>query len=453
MAMPLREADPNGQRNLARWLLVVGALTVFAAAAAWFVQTTIPRRIVLATGLPSGVYHEWFRRYAEILARDGVTVVERSTAGADDNERLLHDPRSGVDAAFIPGGVVAPHERGDLVMLAALGYEPLWVFHRSALALTQVDGLRGKRIAIGTRGSGVRVQAETLLAANDVTNRNSELLALVNLDAVAALQRGEVDAALLLGPAQSRAVVRALGDPSLVLMSFERADAYPRRYRWLSRLTLPAGTIDLARRVPPHEVKMVGTKTMLVAREGLPPAIVDLLLNAARELHGEQGLFEAADEFPNTTPVDLPVSAEASRHLRFGPSLLHRYLPFFVATYTERLVVLLLPLLIVIAPLINILPQAMRWRARHRIYRWYGELKLLEREIGARRGELPIGQWLAALDRIEAAAARIRTPASYSAEAYTLREHINLVRRDAMAKAAHTVPAGDAGTPATLPPA
>jgi len=198
---------------------------------------------------------------------------------------------------------------------------------------------------------------------------------------------------------------------------------------------LPPGTIDLALHIPEQEVKLIGTKAMVVARYDLPPSIVNLLLDAARQLHGEQGYFEATGEFPNTAAVDLPVSADADRHHRFGPSLLHRYLPFFFATYAERLVILLVPVLFVIVPLVSLLPRLFRWRARSRIYRWYGELMLLERDVGTRTGALPVAQWLADLDRIERAAARIRTPVSFASEAYTLREHIGLVRQAVMAKA------------------
>ena len=72
---------------------------------------------------------------------------------------------------------------------------------------------------------------------------------------------------------------------------------------------------------------------------------------------------------------------------------------------------------------------------RSRIYRWYGELALLERDVRTRTGALPVEQWLSDLGRIEHAAARIRTPMSYASEAYTLREHIGLVREAVMAKA------------------
>ncbi len=418
-----------------RMALSVVALTVVALLGAWFLQSTIPRHIVLASALEDGMYHQFAQRYREILARDGVVVEERLTGGAKENEHLLHDPQSGVHVAFIHGGVVRPDQRGDLVMLAALYYEPLWIFYRDTIVHPHFHELRFKRLAVGSPDSGVRAFMDPLLAANGIDRFNSELLPLDNIAALRALQAGQVDAAFLLGPAQSPAIWQALHDPDLKLLSLARAEAYPRKFSYITKLTLPPGTIDLAQHIPQQEVKLIGTKAMLVARDDLPPAIINLLLEAARELHGEQGFFEGDDEFPNTATVDLPVSKDADRHHRFGSSLLHRHMPFFVATYVERLLVLLVPLLFIVVPLINLLPQVLRWRVRSRIYRWYGELALLERDVTARTGTLPVEQWLADLDRIEHAARRVRTPASFASEAYTLREHIGLVRRTVLEKA------------------
>jgi TRAP-type uncharacterized transport system substrate-binding protein len=423
------------QRHLEHLALLLAALVAIALAGAWFLQSTIPRHIVLASGLADGMYHQYAQRYKEILARDGVTVEERLTGGAGENERLLRDPGSGVDVAFLSGGVVRPDQRGDMAMLASLFYEPLWIFYRGPEVLTRLDQLRYRRIAVGAPGSGVRAFAEPLLAANNITGFNTALVPLDNRDALHALQAGQVDAALLMGPVQAPAVWEALHDSRLKLVSLSRADAYQRRFRHVTKLTLPEGTIDFSLDIPEKEVRMIGTEGMLVARNDLPPAIVNLLYDAARELHGDQGYFETPREFPNTEPVDLPVSANADRHQRFGPSILHRHLPFFVATYIERLIILLVPLLVVVVPVINFLPQVLRWRVRSRVYRWYGELVLLERDVSSRTGTLPVEKWLSDLDRIEQAAARIRTPVSYASEAYTLREHIGLVRRAVMAKA------------------
>jgi len=77
-------------------------------------------------------------------------------------------------------------------------------------------------------------------------------------------------------------------------------------------------------------------------------------------------------------------------------------------------------------------------KTRRELLRWTSVVAA-SRDFARRRlvpanGTLPIKQWLAYLDRIEQAAARMRTPRSFASEAYTLREHIALVRSAVMAK-------------------
>jgi len=440
-------ADPPNSHRRERLRLAVLSIALVGAAmlGVWYLQSTIPRRIVVASGIKDASYHQDAQRYAAILARDGVTVVERMTGGAGENAALLRDPKSGVDVAFMEGGVIPPADRPDVVMLASLRYEPIWVFYRGSETLTRLDELRYRRIAVGTPGNGGRLIVEPLLEASNVNRGNSTFEPLGSVNALRALQQGKVDAAIIVGATRSPIIWQALHDETIRLMSFADADAYGRRFPFLTRVTLPAGTIDMGyRRIPPQTVTLVATRTMLVARDDLPSALVTLLLEAARELHAEQGYFEAAREFPGTAPVDLPVSTVAERHDRFGPSFLHRHLPFWVATFVERLVVVVLPLLVILVPVINFLPQILRWRVRSRIYRWYGELKLLERDVERRTGSLPIKQWLADLDRIERSVEHVKTPASFASESYTLREHIGLVRRSVLARAgaAGDAPAG-----------
>jgi TRAP-type uncharacterized transport system substrate-binding protein len=424
-------------------VLVVVILVAVAWAAAHFLQPAPPRRIVLASGLEDGLFHRYAQRYIEILARSGVTVEERMTTGAGDSLRLLLDANSGVDIAFTQGGVARFPEANGVVMLASLYYVPMWIFYSGTETLTQINELRYRRIAFGLEGSGTRAFAEPLLAINGLTTGNVTMLPMSNSAALRALQSGEVAAAIFVDGAENQAVWNALHDPKLKLMNFRRADTYHRRFHFITKLTLPPGVIDFALNIPEQEVALIGTKAMLVARDGLHPALVNLLADAAREIHGGPGLFEEAGEFPGTTQVDLRVSADADRHKRFGPSFLYQYLPFWMATIAERAIIVLLPLAVVLVPLFNYLPQFLRWRVRSRVYRWYGELALLERDVVTRTGELPVEKWLSDLDRIEQAVARIHTPAGFASEAYTLREHIGLVRRAAMAR---TGPSGVAAS-------
>ena len=167
--MRFRECNRTARRDRSRWALFAVAAIGLALFGAWLLQRAIPRHIVLASGLPDGMYHQYAQRYKAILARDGVTIEERLTGGAEENERLLRDPASGVDVAFIHGGVVHPADQGDLVMLAALYYEPLWIFYRDSVVRGQIDELRHRRLAIGAPGSGVRAFTEPLLLANGIS--------------------------------------------------------------------------------------------------------------------------------------------------------------------------------------------------------------------------------------------------------------------------------------------
>jgi TRAP-type uncharacterized transport system substrate-binding protein len=417
---------------------VAVVILALISAAAWtlghFLQPAAPRHIALASGLEEGLFHQYAKRYIEILARSGVTVEERMTAGAGDNLRLLEDPHSGVDIGFTQGGIAKFPEANEVVMLSNLYYVPMWIFYRDTGTFNHVNELRNHRVAVGAEGSGTRSLVEPMFALNNLTTDNTTMVPLGNDAALRALKSGEVDAAVFVDGAQNQAIWAALHDPHLRLMSYGHADAYPRLLPYIKKMTLPSGAIDVAHDIPEKDVALVGTKTMLAARDGLHPALIELLVDAAHEIHGGQGLFEEAGEFPGTTRVDLRISTDADQHKRFGPSFLYRFLPFWLATLVERAIIILVPLAAVLLPLFHYLPQLLRWRVRSRVYRWYGELALLERDVTSRTGALPTEKWLTDLERIERAVARLHTPSGYASEAYTLREHIALVRRAVVAR-------------------
>jgi hypothetical protein len=73
-----------------------------------------------------------------------------------------------------------------------------------------------------------------------------------------------------------------------------------------------------------------------------------------------------------------------------------------------------------------VLPAVYRWAVRRRIYRWYGELSLIERAIDQGSGR-PQAQ-LRRLNEIEGRVNRLRIPAAFGGEAYALRMHVQLVR-------------------------
>jgi hypothetical protein len=95
-----------------------------------FVEPAPPRKITIGTGDPSGAYYAFAQRYREILAREGITLEIRSTAGSVENIKLLEAKEGEVDIAFVQGGIGDPAAQPELRSLGSLYFEPLWVFYR-----------------------------------------------------------------------------------------------------------------------------------------------------------------------------------------------------------------------------------------------------------------------------------------------------------------------------------
>ena len=130
---------------------------------------------------------------------------------------------------------------------------------------------------------------------------------------------------------------------------------------------------------------MIGPTAELIARPDLHPALSDLLIEAAREVHGRPGLFRHAREFPQPLETDFPISDDADRYYKSGKRFLYRQLPFWLASLADRMLVLLVPIAALMIPGLRIVPALYRWRVRARIYRWYGALMAIEREMLGRR--------------------------------------------------------------------
>ena len=418
-------------------VLVFGPALLLAAVAfavaITFVEPAPPRRIVLATGRPDGAYHQFGLRYQAELAREGITVELRQTSGSLENLRLLADPASGVSVGFVQGGVRVAAPAADLVALGSLYFEPLWVFARGRVLGVDVSTLRGRRIAVGPEGSGTRALVDLLLRVNGIGTNTATLLPLTGLDAVRSLKAGEVDAVALVAGADSPAVREAAAMPDGELLSFPRAEAYARRFPFLSRLTLPEGALNFERNLPPKDVQLLAASAGLVVRADFHPALSDLLLMTAVELHGRGGMFERARQFPSPDFTDYPLSEEALRFYRNGPPFLVRYLPFWAATLVDRLKVMLLPLAALLIPLFKIVPPTYRWQTRRKIYRWYREVQEADVALCEPRSVEELDGLLAQLDRVEHHVRQILIPPAHSETLFHLRGHIDLVRAKVLA--------------------
>jgi TRAP transporter TAXI family solute receptor len=413
-------------------ILLASALAIWAA---WHFGARPPPHTITMSGGPKGSsFQVDAEKYRAILARSGIDLKIIPSAGSPQNLDRLSDPHSHVDVALVQAGITETGRKArntsDLVSLGSMFYQPLTVFYRERRPISRLSQLAGKRIAIGKAGSGTRLLALALLDANGIDlNGPTQLLDLEGEDAHQALLDRRVDAIFLTGDSAPTATIRALLHTRGVrIFNFPQADAYTRHFPYLHELHIPEGTFDLGANLPARPLTMLAPAVEMVAHSDLHPALIDLLIEAAQEVHGGTKLLQSAKEFPNTSTT-FPLASEAARYYKSGRSFAYRYLPFTLASLVTRIVVLLVPIIIILIPGLRFLPSLYRWRVDSRIHRRYAELMALEREsLGTptpeRRAEL-----LERLEEIERSVILRKIPGSHAEQLYQLREHIEFVRR------------------------
>ena len=411
-------------------LFVLPLLVVVAAFALayQFVEPAPPRTIAMSTGSEQGAYHGFGKKYAAALAKSGVTLELKSSAGTMQNLARLSDTKAPVQVALVQGGLATAETHPDLASLGRTFLEPVWLFYRAGLPVERIAALTGKRIAIGPEGSGTRPLATTLLKSSGVTEQTAMFIGPSAPDAVEMLLAGDVDAVILTMAVESPLVQKLLRSSTVKLFNFTQAEALTRLYPYLVKIMLPAGVVDLAANIPPQDVTLVASAATLVVRKDLHPALVGLLVNAAKDIHAGPGLFQKPAEYPQAVDTELPMEADAVRFYKNGPPFLERYLPFALASFLDRMRIMLIPIAGLLLPLFKIVPMAYQWSVKRRMVNWYRQLRALERRVRADRSPANIAAYQDEIHRIEDAVAGIPIPHAYTDQFYNLRSAVDLVR-------------------------
>ena len=425
-----------------RDLLVAVAPTAVLVLAACVVAYIVvdpapPRKVVLATGQENSAYEEFGRKYAADLARDGIRVEPQRSLGSEDNLQRLIDGKA--DIAFVQSGSTseAQAERRGLVSLGSLFTEPVWLFLRERdargrkLDVHNLVQLKGLRINLGPEGTGVPKLFRQVLAVNGLEPGQLKITSLENTPATVALLAGRVDGVVFSSAPEAPLIQMLLQTPGIRLYDFRQAEAYTRRLPFLTHVVLPRGIVDLGRDVPAQDVHLIAPTATLVARDDLHPALVDLFVKAATEVHGGTGWFQQQGQFPSPRYTEIPVAREAAKYYRDGPPFLQRYLSFWLANLFDRLWVVVVALAALIIPLSKIVPPLYVWRIRSRVYRWYGQLRAVEQALenaGEEHRDEARAELLRRLDDIEGRVNQISIPLAYADALYGLRSHINFVR-------------------------
>jgi hypothetical protein len=421
-----------------RWTLVRMPLALFAIAltsAVWWLGFPMPpTRLSISTGLADGAYQLHALRYTEALARRGIQLDIQLSAGSPQNlERLQASPAT-ADLALVQGGfgwssAVGPGiPKAPVQTLANVDIEALWLFSKD-VPLTTLAELDGLRVAAGPEGSGHRNQLRRLLAQERVPPEDIRWSDLSGLPARDALLRHEVDAVFMVSAPRSPGVEGLLAAPGLRLAMLQGTGAIAERNKYLESRLLPQD--GMGANLPSVDTSMLTTSTHLLAREGLHPALKRAVTAVALEVHGEGGPFHRAGEYPTLRASDFPSAPESRRVMLRGLNLFEKHLPFWWAQVAERLLLIGLPVLLLTALLLLLVPAWLRWRLEGHVTRWYGELRFIEDDLASQSldvGGMELSHIHNRLRRMEAAIAAMQLPEELAQHWFTLRQHVEFVR-------------------------
>jgi hypothetical protein len=409
--------------------VLVASVLIVIVAVLFFIRSAPPTHLTITTGPDGSVFRKNAEKYAAVLQKYGVKVTILSSEGSLENLSRLLDPHSHVDVGFVQGGIT-PDKPARLVSLGSISYQPILLFYRGK-PQELLSGFAGKRVAIGPPGSGVRNYALQLLALHDIkVGGATNLLDFEAADASKQLLAGSIDAAFIMSESASTDILHTLLRANdIQLFGFKQASAYSRKIDYINVLELPEGSIDLGLDLPPHNVTLLGPMVEIIAVNGLHPALSDLLLEAAVEVHSHPGTYQKRGEFPTPLEHAIPLSEDATRYYQSGKSFLYRYMPFWLASLVTRITVSFLPMLVILIPALRMIPMAFRWRIQTLIRARYRELLRVEQDYLRHQSDDQLEQLRADFRRTEDTVNRMKVPASFADQFYGLRGHVDYVRK------------------------
>ena len=411
---------------------LIASIVAFAALFALlsYLRPGVPDSVTILSGPDGDRSHIWAKRYAEYVEQHGIDAKVVATAGAQEILRQLAKDDGSV-VAFLQSGAEreAPDGKAPegLQSLGSLYFEPNWAFIADGSGIKDVTDLAGERVFPGRRGTDARATVRALLDVYGLTDLvvTEPFEQLTAQEAADALLADEIDAVFLAGESDSPAIAQLLRAEDVHPISVKHAEVYSRMQPDVGVVHIPQGLFDLAHMIPRQDVRVIAPAINLVAQENLHAALVDLLLDAARKIHGRPTLLAPRGTFPSEDYTSLPMNADAVRYYEKGPSGLRKYLPFWLATLVDRVVAYVVPFLVVISTAFKGVPVLKRFRFSLSLQGLYKRLKRIE--LADNTDDQRDGL-LREVDAIEADSKSLRVPGMDLAQYFQLRQNIHDLR-------------------------
>ncbi|MBT8470952.1 MAG: ABC transporter substrate-binding protein [Deltaproteobacteria bacterium] len=414
------------------WIVGVGSaisLILLIGLMSWL-RPGVPKEVTILAGLEGGRSHQWATRYAAYVESHGVRANVVSTAGSGEIlDRFEETTKPTV--GFLQSGVEREARDAkaseDLQSLGSLFFEPMFLFVHQGSDIHDVPDLDGKRFYSGQPGSDTRSAVRALLETFDIQGQalDPELDRLTPAQATDALLAGQIDAAFLAGESGEGQVRRLLAEDGVRPISAQHAEVFTRLHPDTANLLIPQGLFDLGEMIPREDLRVIAPAMNLVTHQNLHPALIDLFLDAATSIHRPRTLLSKRGQFPSEDYTSLPMNPEALRYYKDGPRGLRKYLPFWLASLVDQLIIYVLPVFVVLSTVFKGIPVVLEVKTKLELGRIY---KRIQRVENATDHETKRDEYLAELDRLEAASAKLRTPMVHLPQYFELRQYIHDMR-------------------------
>jgi TRAP-type uncharacterized transport system substrate-binding protein len=344
-------------------------------------RDTHQKSIKIAVGTPKSAYYQDALVYQRELKKDGIDLELIETNGSVESQKKLIDGE--VDFAFIKGGTA----ESQVLALANLEYEPIWIFYNNK-NITDLKSLKGKRINISVKGSGIRPIARKLLNLVGINNFNSKLYFYSDSDAIEALKRKEIDVMFFISAPNSVLLKELMLIPNIQLLNFREASSYRQffiqKQKYVHIVKLYAHGFDIRRELPKKTHTLLATTTLLVTYKS-SDEMVRLMLKVAQNVHQHMGLFHNENIFPNVSMLTIKQHKASKYYFRKKSNYYEENYSFWTAQTLTRLqnitLKYILPFVTLFAFFIEVLIPSYHLYTRRKLNLWYESINKIDNNL------------------------------------------------------------------------
>ena len=346
--------------------------------------------ISIATSYKGGDWYQFGEGAISLLKERGINLEVVATSGTIENAEELNDPKSKVNAGFVYAAALSKDQQKGLYSLGSISYDPVWIFYRNELAnkITTIQDLSKYRVSLPPKKSGSYILTKKLFEANGIDiDSNPHFVSSSWEDLRANILSDKADVYIFITTIIDPLVEELIHSPKMTLFNFPSALAYQRKFNYLDAVIIPAGSINIEKKLPVRDISLIATTTTLAVRKDLHPSLQLALLVTSKQVIQDSSrlFFSKRNEFPDYFDPSIHISPIARNYYNYGPPKTTEYLPYWLVVFVDRFWFVLIVAFAIIYPLSKLNFHLRRFRFIIRERTHYEMLLNMEKEITGKK--------------------------------------------------------------------